>query len=227
MMTKRLMTGVNAGVVVAALLLAAACGDDAGEQGTQAGAPAPSDSSAPADTTTTGGVAGGATDEAQLADWADDVAGIHEELAATQGELAVQFTDMVLRDADDSIVPEHEVDGYRFLTAADARAVESAVEQMPPSPADSELAAPYEAFLDALRAEAVGADALAEEIDADLDSFKQEVIDAMETPDGPFGRFDEIRRQFSELQNDTTAACFDIQAAMVERGLALLDCTGE
>lgn len=226
-MIKRLMTGVNAGAVVAALLLAAACGDDAGEQGTQAGAPAPSDSSAPAETTTTGGVDAGATDEALLVDWGDDVAGIYEDLAAAQVENAVQFSEILLRDAGDSIVPEHEVDGYRFVTTADARAVEAAVEQMPPSPTDSALASRYEAFLDALRAEVVGADDLAEEIEANLDRFKQEAVDATETPDGPFGRFDEIRRQFSELQNDTTAACFDIQAAMVERGLALLDCTGE
>lgn len=226
-MSKKLMTGVNAGVVVAALLVGTACGDDSGEQGAQAGPAAASDTSAPAKTTPTGGVDAQSTEGEQLEEWAAGIVGIYEELAAAQVDNAVEFTEIVLRDAGDSIVPENEVDGYRFLTTADARAVEAAVEQMPPSPTDPELAAQYEAFLDALRAEAVGANDFAVEVEANLDVFKQEVAEATESPEGPVGRFDEIRRLFSELQDDTTSACFGIQTAMVERGLALVDCTGE
>lgn len=218
-------------VMVAAVLTLGACGDDdaAVDRGqtpdddtTTSGAPEPS-----AESTTTDAPV--EQTQVEVEAWANEVVTVYGGLSADQVDNAVRFVEIVMDDPDvDASLAE--VDAYRFVTNANSEAVTTAVEQMPPAPDDPTLTVPYGALLDALRAEAEMSDALADELEADSEPLEQEVTELLEDQDyggGPLGRFDEIRLAFSQLQDETTTACFALQAAMTERGLALLDCTGE
>lgn len=217
------------GMVVAAVVSLAGCGGDAAGDSVaddRDDAATSDENPAPAEKTTT--EVGAEVTEAEVETWAVEVVAVYGELLANQVDNAVEFSDIFFVSGDAAeLVPEAEVDAYAFLTTADAQDVAAAVERMPSSPTDPAVAGLYEAMIDALRAEANGADELAAELETDLDVLKQEVADAADEPEGPGGRLDEIRRAFSDLQDDSTSACFGLQAVMTERGLTLIDCTGE
>lgn len=236
-------------VGAATMVLLAACGsDDSASEGTRSssatqqpttGVSAPPPTSAAPESTTPAATAAPATTaapepttrEVPIEDWATDVVTVSDQLAAAQVENAVEFVEWLPDDNETEPMYEKQVDAYLVLIIADAADVATAIDQMPESRSgDTDLAEPYEAFIDALSAEAGGTADLAERIEENLDVYRQEAVEEQVVPPlagGPVeGSFNEVRADFANLQDEVTAACFALQAALTERNLALINCTG-
>lgn len=237
-------------VGAATMLLLAACGSDgsaaedtssasATQQSTTEVTSAPATTAAPEPPTTpeptslpSTPVASEPTNpEVPVDVWATDVVAVYDQLWAAQVENAVEFVTWI--ETEDGSEPNYanEVDAYLVLTSADAADVAAAIDQLPTSRSDdADLAGPYDAFVGALTAEADGAAELSEQIDQNLDAFRAEAVEAQVTPPPPSGplegSFDEVRADFTNLQDDVTSACFELQAALTARDLALINCTG-
>jgi len=230
------------------MMLLAACGSDGSAAEDTTSAPAtqqsmtevsapPSTSAAPESTTPepTSGPSTSAAPEPTtpaepIEDWATDVVAVYDQLTAAQLENAIEFVEWLPDDGTEPMYDD-EVDAYLVLTTADAADVAAAIDQMPESRTDdADLATPYEAFIDTLRAEADGAGELAERIEENLDAYRQEAIDSQSNPPpagAPLaGSFNEVRADFAALQDEVTSACFKLQAALTERNLTLINCTG-
>lgn len=162
----------------------------------------------------------------ELEAWADDVVGVYAELGDDQIANAQAFSDIVFAPTESGdMSPSFEMDGYAALTRADAEVVTAALDELPEPPGDPSIDDAYRSFLDALEAEADGAAELADELDTDIEAIRAEAEETAKIDASTGARPEMIRRTFSSLTDDTTAACFDLQTAMTARDLALLDCT--
>lgn len=194
-------------------------------------APEPTTAPEPTSESSTSIVSAPTNPEIPIDVWATDVVAVYDQRLAAQAENAAAFVKWLFPEDGSEPNYEDEADAYLVLTSAEAADAGAAMDQLPASRSDDvDLAASYEAFVDALKAEADGAAELAERIEENLDVYRQEAVEEQVVPPsagGPVeGSFNEVRADFANLQDEVTAACFALQAALTERNLALINCTG-
>lgn len=237
-------------VGIATMVLLAACGSDgsAAENTSSASvtqqsttevtsapattaAPQPTTASEPTSESSTSGASEPTNPEVPLDVWATDVVAVYDQRLTAQAENVGEFVKWIFPEDGSEPNYEDEVDSYLVLTTAEAADAGAAIDQLPASrPDDADLAVAYDAFIDALKAERDGAGELAERIEQNLDAYRAEAVEAQVTEPpagGPVeGSFNEAKGDLNSLQDEVLSACFGLQAALTERNLALINCTG-